>query len=441
MRSRGKYLSGKDISMHDSILWLAAAVAVAGLLAGTAGAEPAASAAAGPVLKSPPQKIVDQAIKGDLFRYNRNCKGGAHTNGAWCGGSFMTLAVASYAGNSSADKRLLEQIRYHLKGQHSLSANGGYPAQHERHFTGACTLARLTPRVWKQLSDAERKKIDLAMTAALVASAYTTSDKSYAGGGKVTALDGDGNMNRGWNPNYQEGMIGMMVVGPVYFGPEKAKRILDTYDHAAFVAELKTAGLTNIHETFTWKAAHPASAAPTGEKIEGNIRGYRYKGQDLGDPMALYHTLTLNTYGATVTSGLNGGKGIKGAGRIAKGAEGLANVGKPGMLREFASGDAGGPRSSAGYAYDGFRPNLTNHIVLVVGGYWKGGQKADKCLALMRVGIADLFYKLEKGYIGYSKGKASKRAFGINTPGWDFPLTRSLWQDVVGPYHAAPPRN
>jgi len=423
--------------MYPLLSSIVAALTAVGLFATGLSAEPSVSAPTGPVLKSPPQKVVDQAIKSGLFRYNRRCKGGAHTNGAWSGGSLMTLAIAGYGGNASADARLLEQIRHHLQDQHCLSANGGYPAQHERHFTGACTLAKRTPRVWKQLTDEERKKIDLAMAAALVASAYTTSDKSYAGGGKVTSLDGDGNMNRGWNPNYQEGMIGMMVVGAVYFGPAKAQKMLDTYDHKALVAELKKAGLDNIHETFTWKAAHPDSAAPTGEQIERNVRGYRYKGLDLGDPMGLYHRLTLNTYGATVHAGLNGGKGLRGAGRIAKGAAGLPNLGKPGMLKEFDSRDAGGARSCTVYAYDGFRPNLTNHIVLIVGGYWRKGPKADQCLALMRVGIKDLFYKLENGYISYSKGKAAKRAFDIKTRGWDFTLTRSLWRDVVKPYHDA----
>lgn len=424
--------------MQFALLMFTVCVAMVGLSADMCSGASDSPGATEPVLKSPPQETVDAAAKfGHLVRYNRRQKGGAHTNGAWSGGKTIVLAVAAYAGNASADKRLLEQIRYNLEGKNAISANGGYPAQHERHFTGACTLAKLTPRVWKQLTEAERHKIDLAMKAALVASAYTTSDKSYAGRRKVTALDGDGNMHRGWNPNFQEGMIGMMVVGPIYFGPAEAQKILDTYDHRAFVGELKAAGLANIHETFTWKAAHPKSAAPTGGEIENYVRGYRYKGNDLLDPMTLYHLLTLNTYGATVNAGLNEGKGLRGGGRIAKGAAALPNVGKPGMLKEFASRDAGGPRSSVTYAYDGFRPNLTNHIVLVAGGYWKPGKKADACLALMQVGITDLFYKLEQGYINYSKGKASKKAFTIKAPYHDFALMRSLWQDVVKPYHDA----
>jgi hypothetical protein len=228
-----------------------------------------------------------------------------------------------------------------------------------------------------------------------------------------------------------------MVVGAVYFGPAEAQKLLDTYDHEAFVAELKKAGLTNIHETFTWKAAHPDSAAPSGKEIEAHVRGYRYQGIDLRDPMAIYAMLTKNTYGATVNAGLNGGKGLSGAGRLAAGADKLANVGKPGMLKEFDSRDGGGPRSCAVYAYDGFRPNLTNQIVLIAGGQWKPGPVARECLALLNVGITDLFYKLEYGYISYSKGKGSSTPFTLQTPHWDFALTRSLWEDVVHPYHAA----
>ena len=399
------------------------------------GPQAQAAAEVKPALPSPPKAVVERAVKADLFRYSRTCKGGAHTNGAWGGGSLITLAVASYGGDASADKRLLEQLRLMIRGDNSISANGGYPAQHERHFTGAGLLARRTPRVWDQLTDEERKKIDLLQKAALVASAYTTSDKSYAGGRKVTALDGDENMNRGWNPNYQEGMLGAMIVGAVYFGPAEAQKMLDGYAHEAFASELKEAGLSNTWETFTWKAAHADSKAPTAAEIEACVRGYRYQGLDLSDPMEYYYLLTTRTYGKTVNAGLNEGKGIKGAGRIARGAADLPNLGKPGMLMEFDSNDANGRRSSAGYAYDGFRPNLTNHLVLVAGGQWKKGEKADKCLELMSVGIDDLFYKLEKGYVNYAKGKGSSEAFDLAERGWDFALTRSLWQDVVRPSH------
>ncbi len=402
-----------------------------------------APAASEPKLTPPSPEAVELAKKARNIRYSRTCKGGAHTTGAWFSTPPIVLAVAAHTGDASADAKLLEQIRYNLKGENGLSANGGYPAQHERQFTGAVAIMKHTPRVWAKLTQAEKHKVDLLMRAALVASAYTTSDRSYADGRKVTALDGDTNMNRGWNPNFQEGMIGMMVVGTVYFGGgEATQKVLDDYKHEDFVAQLKAAGLTNTWETFNWKKAKPTSAAPTGEEIEQMIRQYRYQNIALTDPMAIYHKLTLNTYGATVNAGLNNGRGItnkngKQSGLIAAGADELPNVGKVGMLKEFDSGDAGGKRSCAHYSYDGFRPNLTNHIVLIIGGQWRDGEMADECLARLNVGIPDLWYKLDKGYISYSKGKGADNPFSLRNDHYDFKLTRSLWEDVVKPYHEA----
>jgi hypothetical protein len=398
----------------------------------------AAAAAPEPVQLPPvPQKTVDQAIKADLIRFNRDFKGGAHTDDAFGGGNSIVLALAAYQGNTSADKRLLEQLRLNLKGKYSISANGGYPAQHERHVTGMYVIVKRTPRIYNQLSDEEKHAMDLVSKAALVGSAYTTSDASYANGNKPTAIDGDDNLNRGWNPNFREGMIGAMITGAVYFGPEEAQKILDTYNHEEFVKQLKDAGLTNTWNTFNWKTAHPDSKAPTGQQIAANIKNYRYNKQDLSDPFQYYYDLTMNTYGAKVNAGLNGGKGKDGAGMIASGADQLPNLGKPGMLLEFDSKDAGGPRSSIHYAYDGFRPNLTNHLIVLIGGYWptSPNPKADEILSKMNVGITDLFYKLDHGYIDYSKAHASKNKFDKSAKGWNFEVQRSLWQDVIKPYH------
>jgi hypothetical protein len=424
-----------------AVAWIAAlgarALAVPPASAPAVGGGAGSGAAGQLKLPAVPQKTMEAAIASPLIRFNRSLKGGAHTNGAWSGGGSIVLALAAWQGNPAADKRLLENVRYNLQGENCISANGGYPAQHERHFTGMCALVRMTPRVWGQLAKEEQDKVDLLMKAALVASAFTTSDAG-AKAGKPVALDGDTNLARGWNPNFQEGMIGMMVVGPVYFGGgPAAHKVLDAYDHDAFVAQLKAAGLSNTYDTFNWKAAHPESGAPDGKAIAAAVKDYRYMGLDLSDPMELYYRLTVHTYGAKVNAGLGGGKGLNGAGMIASGAEGLPNLGKDGMLLEFDSRDAGGPRSSMGYAYDGFRPNLTNHVVLLAGGYWKAGPKADECLARLNVGITDLFYKLEHGYKDYSKGKGSTEVFDIQKPYWNFVCPRSLWEDVVKPYHEA----
>lgn len=399
---------------------------------------PAVSNAA--VVNSPSQAAVDAAKTVTLIRYQKGINSNSYTNGAWFGGASIVLATASHAGNTSADARLLEQIRHLTSGANAICANGGYPAQHERHATGMFAIAKHTPRIWNQLTAAEKSKIDLQMKAALVASAFTTSDTNpfIVAGSTQYTLDGDSNLGRDWNPNYREGMVGGVLVGMVYFGgPAATNTILNTYSHASFVAELAVAGLTNTHLTFNWKSANPSSPAPSGGQIENAVRNYRYKTKGLTDYMGIYTLLVNDTYGKSVSSGLNGGEGFNGAGKIASGAANLPNPGAVGMLKEFDSNDAKGPRSSILYCYDGYRPHQTNQLVLVIGGYWpKGKPETLQAVARIKVGNTDLWYKMNAGYIDYHGGQARGTldlAYFNNGHGFNY--VRSLWEDVLLPYH------
>ena len=391
------------------------------------------------VLVSPPQSAVDFAIAQPLNRYGRSIAGGAYTNLPGSGDAPLVLAAAAFAGNETADQRLLEQMRYSITAGYEIAANGGYPAQHERHVTAMFSVAKLTPRIWNQLTDEERGKVDLVMKAALVASAFTTSDRNpfILAGAQQFTLDGDSNVGRDWNPNYREGMVGGMLVGMTYFGgPGNVSAMLDGYDHAAFVAELKSAGLTNLVSTFDWKTNHPASSAPTGAMIEDAIDGWRYKGIGIADYMGVYARLATFTFGGVVKAGINDGYGMAGAGKILSGADQLPNLGKAGMLLEFHSSDAMGPRSSAAYAYDGFRTHLSNHFVLLAGGYWDPTSAvAIEALQRMKIGAADLWYKLDQGYANYQKGYFSG-VIRITDPGRGFEMVRPFWEEVVRAYHA-----
>lgn len=391
------------------------------------------------VLSSPSQAAVNAAIAAPLISYHRTFPGGAYTNGAYFGGASIVLAVASHAGNTTADARFLTQIRRSITGGSEVCANGGYPSQHERHATGMFAIAKQTPQIWNQLTAAEKSKIDLVMKAAFVACAFTTSDNNpyILAGTQQYSLDADANLNRDWNPNYREGMLGGVLVGMVYFGgPTTAAAILDNYNHAQFLAELNTNGLTNAYLTFNWKAANPSSAAPTGTMIQNGIRNYKCHGLGISNYTEIYNDLVTDTYGESVSAGINGGTGLNGYGKIVSGAATLPNPGAAGMLEEFDSGDANGPRSSLIYAYDGFRPHQTNQLVLIIGGYWqKGGAAANAAVARLNVGNTDLWYKIEKGYISYAKGasQGTQDLTFANERGFSY--IRSLWEDVLKPYH------
>ncbi|MDF2439516.1 MAG: hypothetical protein JWN98_500, partial [Abditibacteriota bacterium] len=195
-------------------------------------------------LAGPPPEAVNEAIKAPLTRHNRSIKGGAHTNMGHHGEAPVILAAAAMAGNTAADARLLEQMRYTMIGGNDITANGGYPAQHDRHVTAMYTIAKLTPRIWNQLSAVERQRIDLLMKAAFVSCAFTTSDNNPFVLAKTQqyTVDGDSNLNRDWNPNFREGMVGGLLVGVVYFGgAEKAQAVLEGYRHTPFVNEVAAA--------------------------------------------------------------------------------------------------------------------------------------------------------------------------------------------------------
>jgi hypothetical protein len=157
--------------------------------------------------------------------------------------------------------------------------------------------------------------------------------------------------------------------------------------------------------------------------------------------MDLYRELTLHTYGRPVSCGLNDGRGIDvesvPTGTLVTGCGALPNKGRPGMLLEFAGVDADGPRSSIGYAYDGFRANLTNHVLILAGGYWRTGPAADELIRLLDVGIADLRYKLEHGYRNYSRGRGSPAVSDITSTqrSWTYRVALPLWVQVIRPSH------
>ena len=378
-----------------------------------------------------PKAALDQAQAYPAFRFNRHLKGGAHTWGSFSGGSLPALALAAYAGNDNAAKTCTERLQNFLKGKNAPTATGGYPAQHELLFAASAVIMKNGEKTWDLLSKEEQGKIDLLVKALLIASAYTTSDKNYENG-KPNCLHGGSNHSRGWNPNFREGMIGMLLVAGCYFGPEEAQTILDTYKHEPFVAELKAAGLTNTHETFIFHSIN--NKAPTGKQIETAVHQFRYKGENIHNPMALYAGLTKYTFGKNVEAGAKGGKGIKGAGKIISGADKLPNKGKPGMLLEFASVDAGGIRSSAGYASHGFRPNLVNQAALICSGHWVDNEESKALIALVDVGATDLHYKLKHGYKDYHKGKA-RRVVKLDDKGHDHKIVHAIWEDVLKPYH------
>jgi hypothetical protein len=384
-----------------------------------------------------PQALLSAAIAAPLGWFGVNSSGERFC--ADCKGQSIVLAVAAYAGNSAADTRLLQQIRNVISNGRDPFGNGGYMAQHERMMTAMFAIAKQTPRVWSQLTSTEVSKIDLIMKATLVGSAYTTADASNQGS-NAKGIDGDTNLDRGWNPNFREGMIGGVIVSTLYLGGRTpTEAFLNSYSHATFVQSLNAAGLSRLYEVFNTNVASPSKGAPSGSTIATGIRNYRFNGMNLDQLFEIYVYLANDTFGGTVACGLNNGQGISiGGGQysgvLVAGCAQLPNKGVRGQLKEFASSDANGQRSASYYAFDGLKPNLANHLVLFVHGRMVAGSELNTVLDRVAVGSADLFYKVTQGYHNYAKGADDGvyklPASGVGD-GYEFWLP--LWQQVIAP--------
>jgi hypothetical protein len=406
---------------------------------------PEASLDGGASIGSPSAAVVSDAVATALSLYHRN----ASTGDIWClpcDGAPVMLAVASYTGDTTADARLLQQMRYLLGNGNEPFGTGGYAANDERNATAMYAIAKRVPRVWSQLTAAEVNTIDVIMEATLVSDIYATADKTNASGPPRT-LDGSTDSNRDFNPNYREGMIGAVLVGTEYFGGESAvTAMMASYDHAAFTAQLQTMGLNNLYWTFSTYLVSPSAGAPSPATVQAGITGYAMHGITLGQLLDMYVYLGSNTFSANVSCGLNGGAGIlyNGvyAGRLVAGCSGLSNEGSLGMELEFDSVDGNGPRSSQSYARLGLRDDLFNQLVLVVYGDWMDTTASKAVLTQLNVGVADYFYKAKNGYEDYSEGidqglftcgTMTQVANGGNYT--DCPLNQATWTEVLAPAH------
>ena len=77
---------------------------------------------------------------------------------------------------------------------------------------------------------------------------------------------------------------------------------------------------------------------------------------------------------------------------------------------------------------------MAQRLSLLASGYWRPGPIADESLALMRVGIPDLWYKIEHGYRNYAKGHV-QGTLTKDAAEHGYQFTRPLWESVIKPYH------
>ena len=316
----------------------------------------------------------------------------------------------AYCGDSRLNTALLVQICDLLDPAKGPTATGGYQDQKQLGAALMFFLAKRTPEIWNQLSPAEQALIDLNMEALMYSSTFTTKDMVAS----QLGMNGDTNLNRDWNPNYQNGMVGMIIVTALYWGFDEFEAKLAAYDDAAFLIKLRMNDMKNLLSTY----ANPAR--PSGAVIQAGLRkivnGAIYRFHDITERnlAGLFNYIASRTFSATISCGLNNGSGIGGFGKIAKNCNLLPNVGLKGMMLEFAGGDAEGPRSSAMYNWDAWYPLNYSRAAMQISGWLTAStllQNATLADTMNRYGMGshDLWYKISPenggGYLDYEHGK------------------------------------
>ena len=309
---------------------------------------------------------------------------------------------------------LLVQVRNLLIPVKMPTATGGYQDQKQLGTAFLFLLAKRTPAIWNELSQAEQALIDLIMEAFTYSSTFTTKDEVAGNLG----MNGDTNLNRDWNPNYQNGMVGMIIVTALYWGFTEFEAKLAAYDDAAFVAKLRANRMNNLLATY----ANPSR--PNGALVQAGLRKmvngsiYRFHGISERDLLGLFNYIASRTFSATISCGLNNGAGIDGYGRIVKNCNLLPNVGRKGMMLEFDGWDAEGKRSSADYNWGAWYVlNYSRAALQIEGWLTTSTREQNATLAdtmnRYQMGSIDLWFKIspEKGggYLDYEHGRAGAR--------------------------------
>lgn len=355
----------------------------------------------------PSEASISFAKSSQLAWFGPGLSGGAHT---WVfNGAEVIKGLAAYCGDKRLDAELLLQIRALLNPSKGPTATGGYQDQKQLGVALMFFLVKCTPRIWNALSESEHSLIDLTMEAFMYSSVFTTKDEVASSLG----MNGDTNLHRDWNPNYQNGMVGMVIISALYWGFSDFESKLATFTDSEFIGRLRANKMTNLLTTYENPERPNSFTIQSGlrKSVKGAV--YRFHGITERSVLELFNYIARRTFSATISCGLNNGAGINGFGRIVKQCDSLPDVGYPGMILEFDGWDAEGKRSSASYSWDAWYPLNYVRAALQTQG-WLNPSVIKKSATLNSTmmqywrGTRDLWFKISPdtggGYKDYEHG-------------------------------------
>jgi len=250
-----------------------------------------------------------------------------------------------------------------------------------------------------------------------------------------TDLGNRGNFSKFWNPNYREGYVGVVIAADLYFGADALNDLFVHFNYDDYLARFHEFGFTNALAAWTSYAWKPMLENGGADAHGGSGRGIRhpftYGGVGLDNPFGIFKKLADYMYAFDVIDGVT----IDGV--VCSHTLGGASspwLGRPGMCREFKSGDAQGPRSSLAYASEGWHNSVGTRASLEALGRWTGpAGDLVSVEAKMQVGSDDLIFKAVHGFAGYSHGghMAVRNEAVLARTGYDY--DKALWLDLLKP--------
>jgi hypothetical protein len=390
-----------------------------------------------------PAAQVTNAASKSGYRFWDDADGSPFSSHAFLGATYSVLAYESFAGNTSTDAKILANMRYTMTGGREPQGAGGYSAQHELHYFVAAVFVKRTPRLWNQLTTAEKAKLDTILKAALVGNAYSCSSENPQIKQNITPIKNIVGDQMWWKnaPNFQNACPAVVMTGYIYFGTTEANNILNNFKKGEFAAYAQSIGLPRIYDGYRLDGppGDRGGPRPTATEVETAIKNWKWARNGAGGTAYVTHMTRMLelAFDNTVQPGLNNGAGftINGVsrGKIASNAAGLPNRGALGMANEFDTSDAGGPRSAMSYVTTGTRIVLDMLLLL---GALDLYEMTPALKARVDIGMTDIKYKNDNGYLSHSKGgRPSANNEDWTQPryntDWGMNYTLGTWFDVI----------
>lgn len=385
-----------------------------------------------------PSRMIDLVMKERLIDYDYFAPGENHWQNDVLSRApafyFLSLVAlldpnAKSSQGTLVRKRVLAHVRNLLVGGNEPYAGGGILGWVDGQTALGLALSKSNPQVWSRLSNREREKVTLIMKALAVGGHWTLDHNLNPGGPfsstgpERTLLRTDKGFRISFGPNHYMGQAAVMVAARIFFGSaQKVNDIFASFDKAKFVRSLNREKFSNIVRT--WQV----DAKTMNKAIRGNTHNVGVEGRDTLGNMAKYLTYFFRYRGFNPDTLIQNNwtestpDGVLLTGRT-------PYLGRPGYMFEFRFGNA---RSSARYAYDGWRNFLPIRATLQAMGMWGETGFFETQNETMKWGSEDMIYKLTHGYKG---SNAPRVATG---PHWQFGsmgyrYLKSIWRHYVDP--------